>query len=844
MHSFHKGVCGNGTLAFHINSVHRGHASTQVTGQEVVQCQRVNPGTSKQMKSFMEKKAFMEGVRGKKEMNDVVLQISSREEVFHTNNGIRGSTTASAVTGSSSHPISSSSQLGSSPEGSNLELVELENLKCSVQTPPSSERAQLSPAPKMPPKISTDTLTRRTSLARSEFSKPKSRFIEPPYPKNTSLVEEQTHLENSSSSYRDSSNAASPRNKVSATTTKENIKSAALIRKTSLIGSPGGDDEDDEVYETASLEASKNKGKKWTVLLLIELIVFVSFTGILIMSLTVDRLQNSMIWGLELWKWCVLVSVVFCGRLVTGWLMYVLVLLIERNFLLRNKVLYFVYGLKRSVQVFIWLGLVLLAWFVLFTLGVERSKETTKILNHVTRALAGCLIGAAIWVVKTFLIKLLASSFHVTRFFDRIQESIFHQYVLRTLSGPPLMEMAEGVGNTATIPVVLSLTNLKKKDWKSKEIVNIDKLKRMTPETISAWTMRGLTNVISGSGLSTLSHTLDQIVDVDEGENKDKEITSEWEAKAAAYRIFQNVAKPGSKYIDEEDLLRFIKKEEVDNVLLLFEGAAETRKIKRKALKNWLVKVYLERKSLAHSLNDTKTAIEELNKLLSGVLLMVITIVWCLLMGFLTTKALVFISSQLLLVVFMFGNTVKTVFEAIIFVFIMHPFDVGDRCVIDGVQMVVEEMNILTTVFLRFDNEKIFYPNSVLATKPISNFYRSPEMSDSVEFAVDVSTSIEVIGSLKARIKVYLESKSQHWRPNHCIVVKEIENVNKMKMTLYVNHTINFQNYTDRNNRRSELVLELKKIFEELGIKFHLLPQEVQLRHAGSAASEFPLPTR
>jgi len=51
-------------------------------------------------------------------------------------------------------------------------------------------------------------------------------------------------------------------------------------------------------------------------------------------------------------------------------------------------------------------------------------------------------------------------------------------------------------------------------------------------------------------------------------------------------------------------------------------------------------------------------------------------------------------------------------------------------------QMVVEEMNILTTVFLKYDNEKIFYPNSVLSTKPISNFYRSPEMSDSVEFAV------------------------------------------------------------------------------------------------------------
>lgn len=70
--------------------------------------------------------------------------------------------------------------------------------------------------------------------------------------------------------------------------------------------------------------------------------------------------------------------------------------------------------------------------------------------------------------------------------------------------------------------------------------------------------------------------------------------------------------------------------------------------------------------------------------------------------------------------------------------------------------MVVEEMNILTTVFLRYDNEKIFYPNSVLATKPISNFYRSPEMGDSVEFAVDFSTSLETIAALKARIKAYV----------------------------------------------------------------------------------------
>jgi small-conductance mechanosensitive channel len=67
--------------------------------------------------------------------------------------------------------------------------------------------------------------------------------------------------------------------------------------------------------------------------------------------------------------------------------------------------------------------------------------------------------------------------------------------------------------------------------------------------------------------------------------------------------------------------------------------------------------------------------------------------------------------------------------------------------------MMVEEMNILTTVFLKLDFEKVYYPNSVLATKPISNYYRSPNMGDSLEFSIDFMTPVERIGMLKDKIK-------------------------------------------------------------------------------------------
>ncbi|KAK7411883.1 hypothetical protein VNO78_03326 [Psophocarpus tetragonolobus] len=735
--------------------------------------------------------------------NEVVLRISETEQAMHGNKEKRMDFRSSPVVESSSVSPEHNTKIGKGFKDSHDELTLLENVR-------NKDLA------------STELVTTTKRLTgRSEFAKPKSRMVEPPCPKDAKFVQEKAQRPSSNSSGRNSPNKKVP-------------QATIATPRTPLLETPreddDDDDDDDEVYKTANIEVSKRYGKKWRVLGFVEWFAFVSLMGFLVASLIIHMLQLRGIWALELWKWCVLVLVILCGRLVTQWFINVLVFLIERNFLFKKKLLYFVYGVRKSVQGFIWLSLVLLTWSLLFHNGVKRSTKVIMILNYITRTIASCLIGSGIWLAKTLLIKLLASKFQSSRFFDRVQESLFHHYILRTLSGPPLMEMAQKVGKSWSTGQLNFKTVRNDNKGQKEQVIDVDKLKKMKHGKVSAWTMKGLVNVIRSSGLSTISYTQDSIYE-HESDHKDDEITSEWEAKAAAYRIFRNVAKPGNKYIEEDDLLRFMKNGEVENVLPLFEGAVEIGRIKRKSLKNWLVKVYLERRSLVHSLNDTKTAVNDLNMLVSAIVIILIIVVWLLMMGFLTTQVLVFISSQLLLVVFMFGNTAKTVFEAIIFVFVMHPFDVGDRCVIDGVQMVVEEMNILTTIFLRYDNEKIFYPNSVLSNKPISNFYRSPEMNESVEFAVDVSTSIESIGALKAKLKAYLESRPRHWRPNHNVVVKDIENVNKMKMCLNVTHTINFQHYGDKTSRRSELVLELKKILEDLNIKYHLLPQEVHLSY-------------
>lgn len=64
-----------------------------------------------------------------------------------------------------------------------------------------------------------------------------------------------------------------------------------------------------------------------------------------------------------------------------------------------------------------------------------------KILPYVTKIWVCLLVGTLIWLLKTLIVKVFASSFHISTFFDRIQEALFTRYVIETLSGPPLIEI-------------------------------------------------------------------------------------------------------------------------------------------------------------------------------------------------------------------------------------------------------------------------------------------------------------------------------------------------------------------------------------------------------------------
>ena len=69
--------------------------------------------------------------------------------------------------------------------------------------------------------------------------------------------------------------------------------------------------------------------------------------------------------------------------------------------------------------------------------------------------------------------------------------------------------------------------------------------------------------------------------------------------------------------------------------------------------------------------------------------------------------------------------------------------------------MIVDEISILTTVFMKQDSQKIIYPNSVLAAKSIGNYSRSPAMGDEINFSINIYTPWDKIEKLKKEIEKY-----------------------------------------------------------------------------------------
>ncbi|XP_074292545.1 mechanosensitive ion channel protein 10-like isoform X2 [Silene latifolia] len=241
------------------------------------------------------------------------------------------------------------------------------------------------------------------------------------------------------------------------------------------------------------------------------------------------------------------------------------------------------------------------------------------------------------------------------------------------------------------------------------------------------------------------------------------------------------------------------------------------------------VKKFLERARsscmfLSNTFISEKEVVKCLNQVMSGIIIGAIFIMWLLLTGLASTKVLVVIASPALAATFIFGDTAKALFQGLIFVYVVHPFDVGDLCLIDGELVEVVRISVWCTTFSNVrtigEQQQVIYPNSVLSQKNVINYKTNFNWTDRIDFLCSKDKKITI--PLKQKIQTYLDDEKERFVPNfHSVELVEMGD--KAKIVVHVKHNIpeikgwtNFECLKAKEVRRFEFGVHVQNLVNEL----------------------------
>ena len=237
--------------------------------------------------------------------------------------------------------------------------------------------------------------------------------------------------------------------------------------------------------------------------------------------------------------------------------------------------------------------------------------------------------------------------------------------------------------------------------------------------------------------------------------------------------------------------------------------------------------IHLEKKAIAASLKDLDSVISKLDRVFLFIIFIIAAIVFISVISGSAASALASAGTTILGLSWLLQATAQEFLQSIIFVFVKHPFDVGDRVTIygntgsmmRGDDYYVQEISLLYTEFKKMEGHVVQAPNSLLNTLFILNQRRSNGLADPIELKLRFGTPNDVIDELKARMLEFVTENKRDYAPRIITEVRTIDEVWSVTMNFIFFHKSNFQNELLRLQRHNKFAAELMRQMSELGIE-------------------------
>ncbi|KAH6676024.1 serine/threonine protein kinase [Plectosphaerella plurivora] len=295
-------------------------------------------------------------------------------------------------------------------------------------------------------------------------------------------------------------------------------------------------------------------------------------------------------------------------------------------------------------------------------------------------------------------------------------------------------------------------------------------------------------------------------------------------SEALARRIWMSFVCEGRDALymeDFEEVLGPAYKEEADEAFIAIDGDLNGD-ISMDEMSRKIVEISKERKAITEGMKDIGQALRVFDKVLMFVVVLIVVFIFLAWFqsSFLTTVATA--GTALLSLSFVFAVTTQEFLGSCIFLFVKHPYDVGDRVDITGPEkerLVVDKISLLYTVFTRIDKMQVVQvPNIILNNLWIENVSRSKAMKEVITINISYDTSFEDIELLRHEMENFVrhQDNSRDFQPDIAMSVGSMGDLDKLALDVVIKHKSNWHNDIVRATRRSKfmcaLVLAMKKV--------------------------------
>jgi small-conductance mechanosensitive channel len=254
------------------------------------------------------------------------------------------------------------------------------------------------------------------------------------------------------------------------------------------------------------------------------------------------------------------------------------------------------------------------------------------------------------------------------------------------------------------------------------------------------------------------------------------------------------------------------------------------------------VEIGRERKAITASLKDLDSVVSKLDDIFMFIVAIITILVFVSIISTSASGVLTSLGSSVLALSWLFSATAQEFLQSCIFVFVKHPFDVGDRVTIygntgsqlKGDDYFVKEIALLYTEFKKMEGHVVQAPNSYLNTLFILNQRRSGGLAEAVPVTIKFGTTLEQIDSLRERLLEFVGSENREYQKNILTELREVYEAYSVTLNVVFFYKSNWQNELLRLQRRNKFICALMVTMQELGI------EGPRMRLAG-AAPEFPM---